>query len=115
MAARIPHPLSALSLNETNQARDIVLSLHPGTIVNFRTVYLTEPPKAEVIPFLALEHAGKVTEFTPRPARLAEARYDVVTTGSKYPEYHESVVDLRTLQRVKHQVVGSEHHASLTV
>ncbi|KAH8679122.1 copper amine oxidase [Ilyonectria robusta] len=115
MAAAIPHPLSALSLSETNQARDIVLALHPGTIVNFRTVYLTEPPKAEVVPFLALEHAGKVNELTPRPARLAEARYDVVRNGQNRPEYHESVVDLRTSQRVKHQIVGSEHHASLTM
>jgi primary-amine oxidase len=111
----IPHPLSHLSLNETNQARDIVLGLHPGTVLNFRTVYLHEPPKAEVLPFLDLEHAGKVTESTPRPSRLAQARYDVIKPGSKRPEYHESVVDIRTRQRVSHQVVGTEHHASLTM
>ncbi|KAI5457652.1 copper amine oxidase [Mariannaea sp. PMI_226] len=110
-----PHPLSQLNLDETNQARDIVLGLHPGTVINFRTVYLLEPPKAEVLPFLDLEHAGKVTESTPRPPRLAQARYDVIKPGSKRPEYHESVVDLRTRQRVNHQVVGTEHHASLTM
>lgn len=111
----IPHPLSHLSLTETNRARDVVLGLHPGTVLNFRTVYLFEPPKAEVLPFLELEHAGKVTESTPRPARLAQARYDVIKPGSKRPEYHESVVDIHSGKRVSHQVVGSEHHASLTV
>lgn len=115
MATRIPHPLSDLTVEETNQARDLVLALHPGTVVNFRTIYLIEPPKADVLPFLELEHAGKVTELTPRPARLAQARYDVVHSGSKIPEYNESVVDLRKSHRVSHQVVGSEHHASLTV
>ncbi|PFH56838.1 hypothetical protein XA68_15930 [Ophiocordyceps unilateralis] len=109
-----PHPLSSLSVDEINQARDLVLKLHPGTVIDFRTIYLLEPPKADVLPFLALEHAGNVTRSTPRPARLAQARYDVIG-GSQAAEYHESVVDLGAGQRVSHQVIPTEHHAGLTV
>ncbi|KAH8890097.1 copper amine oxidase [Thozetella sp. PMI_491] len=114
MANPIPHPLSDLTIEETNRARDIVVALHPNTVIDFRVIYLLEPPKAEVLPFLALEHAGKLTAETPRPARLAQTRYDVIG-GSKVPQYHESVIDLNTQKRVNHQIVGSEHHASLTV
>ncbi|KAH8898240.1 copper amine oxidase [Thozetella sp. PMI_491] len=114
MATHLPHPLSDLSVDETNRARDAVLALHPGTVIDFRTIYLLEPPKAEVVPFLELEHAGKLTGDSSRPSRLAQARYDVIG-GSRVPEYHESVIDINTLHRVGHNVIGSEHHASLTI
>ncbi|CAK7217147.1 hypothetical protein SEUCBS140593_003106 [Sporothrix eucalyptigena] len=75
-AATIPHPLSALSAAETNRARDVVVSLHQGCVLDFRTIYLHEPSKADVLHFLELEHAGKVTADTPRPARLAQANFE---------------------------------------
>jgi primary-amine oxidase len=109
-----PHPLSALSVAETNKVRDIIVSLHPNCVLDFRTVYMLEPPKAEVVPFLALEHAGKVTPRTKRPPRLAQAKYDVIG-NSKTPQYHESVIDINSGERRSHQIVGTEHHASLTV
>lgn len=114
MAARIPHPLSGLSIAEVNQARDVVLSLHPGSVIDFRAIYLYEPMKSEVLQFLDLEHSGLITEDTPRPARLAQARYDVIG-GSKVPSYQESIINLRTSQRVKHEIVGSQHQPGLTV
>lgn len=109
-----PHPLSGLTADEINRARDVVLRLHPGTVIDFRSIFLLEPPKAEVVPFLALEHAGKVTASTPRPARLAQAWYDVIG-GSQAAEYHESVIDVGAAKRVGHKVVPTEHHAGLTV
>ncbi|KJZ75173.1 Copper amine oxidase 1 [Hirsutella minnesotensis 3608] len=114
MGVSIPHPLSSLSVEETNQARDTVLKLHPGAIVDFRTIYLLEPPKLEVKLFLELEHNGSVTDDTPRPARLAQVRYDVIG-GLKAAEYHESVIDVIACKRVGHTIVGSAHHAGLTV
>ncbi|RCI13077.1 hypothetical protein L249_1115 [Ophiocordyceps polyrhachis-furcata BCC 54312] len=106
--------VALLSIQETNQARDLVLKLHPGAVIDFRTIYLLEPPKAEVLPFLALEHAGKVTRSTPRPARLAQAKYDVIG-GSKAAEYHESVLDLTAAKVVSHEVIPTDFHAGLTV
>jgi len=38
-----------------------------------------------------------------------------VVGADRVPEYHESVVDIEQQKRVKHQVVGKEHHACLTV
>lgn len=114
MAVFFPHPLSNLSVEETNQARDLVLKLHPETVVNFRATFLLEPPKAEVKIFLELEHAGRITSDAPRPSRLAQVQYDVIS-GLKTAGYHESVIDLREAKRISHQIIGPEHHAGLTV
>lgn len=110
----VPHPLSDLSAEETNKARDVVLKLHPGTVVDFRATYLLEPNKKDVLKFLEDEHAGKLTADTPRPPRLAQVKYDVIG-GSEAAQYHESIIDVVTSERVKHTVVGQEHHASLCV
>lgn len=110
----LPHPLSALSIDETNLARDVVRQQHSEVVLDFRQIFLQEPPKAEVLSFLEAEHSDNLSESTPRPARLALVTYDVIG-GSRVPEYHESIVDLTKKERVKHQVVSSDHHASLTV
>ncbi|KAK8069443.1 hypothetical protein PG994_006059 [Apiospora phragmitis] len=110
-----PHPLSALSLEETNLARDIVKDSYSDVVIQFRQILLHEPPKSQVTAFLDLEHSGKVTEDTPRPSRLALATYDVIG-GTKFPEYHESIIDLREKRRVCHEVVSSDtHHGSLAI
>lgn len=110
----VPHPLSDLSVEETTIARDVVLKLHPGAVVDFRAIYLLEPNKEDVLRFLELEHAGKVTTAITRPERLAQVKYDVIG-GSEPTQYHESFINLVTSQRVKHTVVGQEHHASLSM
>ncbi|KAK1726039.1 copper amine oxidase [Colletotrichum acutatum] len=112
--APIPHPLSALSPEETNRARDIVLAAHGGSVLDFRVIYLWEPPKADVTKFLELEHSGKLTASSPRPARCAQAFYDVIGGASK-AQYTESIVDLGLGKIVDQKVIGSEHQASLTV
>lgn len=112
--APVPHPLSGLSVDESNRARDIILATHKGVVLDFRTIFLVEAPKAEVVAFLELENAGKVTPDTPRPARLAEVKYDVIG-GSKTPEYHESIVNLTTGERVDDQILDDGKHASLTM
>jgi primary-amine oxidase len=109
-----PHPLSDLSTEESNLARDAVLRLHPGTVIDFRTIYLQEPNKEDVLRFLEVEHAGKVTTTTPRPARLAQVKYDVIG-GSEPTQYHESSINLVTAERIKHTIVGQEHQANLSM
>lgn len=112
--AQIPHPLSALSLDETNAARDAVLEAHKGSVLQFRLIYLLEPPKAEVLAFLELEHAGKVTADTPRPVRTAQVSYDVIG-GKSSAEYHESIVDVRLKKVVGSKNVDQKHQASLVL
>lgn len=112
------HPLAILSPEETNTARDLVRAAYPtGTILDFREIYLNEPPKSQLLEFLALEHAGRLSPTTPRPPRLALCQYDVIGAdgADRIPEYHESVVDLAARKRVKHTIVGKQHHAALTL
>lgn len=109
-----PHPLAGLSLDEINVARDVVVASHPDTIIYFREIYLSEPPKAQLTEFLALEHSGRLSPTTPRPSRLALCQYDVIGQ-EKSTEYHESVVDIRLRRRVRHQIVDKKFHAALAV
>jgi primary-amine oxidase len=109
-----PHPLAILSEAETNLARDVVIAEHPNTVIDFREIYLSEPPKDQLREFLALEHAGRLSPTTPRPPRLATCQYDVIG-ADRIPSFHESVVDVVARKRVKHNIVGKQHHAALTL
>ncbi|KAK1958681.1 copper amine oxidase [Colletotrichum sublineola] len=99
-----PHPLAALSKDEFNGARDIVTRLYASDYsLFFRAIFLQEPKKAELVPFLQAEHAGVVTDETPRPPRRARLQYDVIKPGSM-PEYTQSVVDLKSKKEVERTV-----------
>lgn len=112
----VPHPFKILSLEETRTARDIVLSLHPDVVVDFREIFLQEPEKELMKQYLALEHAAKPGQSpaSQRVPRLAKVLYDVVGSD-KIPEYHESLVDVQQKKRVRHEVVGKEKQATLTL
>ncbi|KAL3453207.1 copper amine oxidase [Aspergillus insuetus] len=109
-----PHPLAILSEEEINLARDIVVAQHPNTVIDFREIFLQEPPKEQLLEFLALEHSGRLSPTTPRPPRLALCQYDVIGSD-RVPSYEETVVDVVAKKSVKHTVVGKEHHAALTL
>lgn len=109
-----PHPLNILSLAETQKARQLVLDHHPDVVVDFREIFLQEPPKAELTAFLDLEHSGQLISSSSQPARLAKCQYDVIGSD-KIPEYHESIVNVETGKRTKHEVIGKQHHAALTL
>jgi primary-amine oxidase len=109
------HPLKQLSIEETNAARDVTLSLHEGSVLEFREIFLEEPPKAELLKFLELEHSGQLSADSPRPARLAKVQYDVIGGGSKVPVFHESVIDLGRGERISHEVISSDYQAALTL
>jgi primary-amine oxidase len=109
-----PHPLASLTIDETNIARDVVLSCHPDTAIGFRTISLQEPAKAELIHFLELEHTENLSSNTPRPRRLAKVNYDVIDS-SKTPKYMESIVDVETKEKVSAELINNDVHACLTV
>lgn len=108
------HPLSILSIAETNLAREIVLAHHDKEVIDFREIFLQEPTKAELVKYLQLEHSGRLSPSSPRPARLAKCQYDVIGQD-RIPSYHESVVDIGSRQRIKHEIIGKEHQAALTL
>lgn len=111
-----PHPFKILNVEETRIARDVVLSLHPDVVVDFREIYLQEPEKELMKQYLDLEHAVQPGQSptSKLPPRLAKCQYDVVGSD-KVPEYHESVIDVQQKKRVRHEVVGKEKQASLTL
>lgn len=109
-----PHPFQILSVAETQVARDVILASHPDEVVDFREIFLKEPNKAELRPYLALEHAGRLSPTTPRPARLAKCMFDVIGSD-KIPKYHESIVDIDRRKRIGHEAISQQHHASLTL
>jgi len=110
----VPHPLDQLSLAETTVARNVILEAHPDSIVQFREIFLQEPPKELLRRFLDVEHNRKVDGDIPRPPRQALCQYDVVGK-SKIPQFHESVVDIDNKKETSQVVVSSQHHASLTM
>lgn len=105
------HPLDLLSVQETNDVRDIVLKSHPKQIIYFRETYLQEPPKQDLIKYLAAEHSGQKPISIPRTAL---AQYDVIGSDG-VPQFHESVINLNTQERVSHVVVPKKFHACLTM
>lgn len=110
----LAHPLLPLTIPEVHVARNIVLSIHKNSILDFRSLSLEEPPKAELQPFLDLEHAGLLKADTPRPARLARVTYDVIS-GDRVAKYYESLVDVLNGTIVSQEVVDQPAHAALTL
>ncbi|EME42141.1 hypothetical protein DOTSEDRAFT_45705 [Dothistroma septosporum NZE10] len=108
-----PHPLQQLSVQETKQAKDTLISEHDkDEVLIIREIFLNEPKKADLQKFLALEHSDSLTPSSPRPSRQALCQYDVIGTD-KIPYFHEAVIDLNKQARVKHEVIGKEQHAPL--
>jgi primary-amine oxidase len=110
---QLPHPLDLLSVTDSDRARQVILDARGSNVaIQFRSIALEEPPKKELWPFLELEHAGRLNENTPRPARQARVQYDVIR--GKDVEYTESFVDLVTGRETQYRVVDKVHQAALT-
>ena len=109
-----PHPFDPLSLEEVRIARQVILDANPQRMVDFREIYLREPAKELMKPYLDLEHSGRVDDATARPPRLAKVQYDVIGSDKTF-EFHEASVDLRTKQLATHEVIHESHHANLTM
>ena len=110
----LPHPLDQLSLSESDSARQAILDARgPNVAINFRSIFLEEPPKKELTQFLELEHSGRVTARTLRPSRLAKVQYDVFRGDNEY-QYMESWVDVNSSKEVRKRLVDKMHQASLT-
>lgn len=108
------HPLSPLSVIEANVARDVILQLHDKSVLDFRTISLEEPPKAQLQPYLDAEATGILTAKTTRPDRIARVTYDVVSENKVF-KFYESLVDISTKTLVQQDLIDSAHHAPLTL
>jgi primary-amine oxidase len=76
----LEHPLGPLTANEITESAKIIRSLWPAnTDVQFKAITLQEPNKADLVPFLAAEHAG---ESTPTIERRSFVVYYIRNTVS---------------------------------
>jgi primary-amine oxidase len=115
MVMHAPHPLAPLTVEETNHARDIVLASSPEDVVQFRMIYRQEPEKAQLVPFLDLEHAGALTSTSPRPPRLACVHYvRAHKSRDKKADEVEAIVDLGKREVVSKKVIGTMFLAGLS-
>lgn len=113
-SSKLSHPLAQLSEAEFLKARDIVVKLHGSAeSIFFRAIHLQEPTRAELVPFLELEHAGQLTDETKRPPRLALVEHDVI--GTDHHEYTRSVVNLGTGEVISTDAVGRTSQPYFTV
>ncbi|KAF4965928.1 hypothetical protein FSARC_6315 [Fusarium sarcochroum] len=111
MASSQPHPLTQLSQEEFIIARTTVLKHHgPETPLFFRSIYLHEPNKDELVPFLIAEHDGSLSETTPRPARCAEVEYDIISDDR---EFTRAIVDIKAGVVVSKAVLEQNAHPFL--
>lgn len=111
----MPHPLEQLTPAEIETACEVIRSTHPDTVIDFREVYLQEPPKKELRKYLDIEHATGVAPSDAFPPRLAKCQYDVVGGGQKVPAFCETLIDVVNKAVVKKEVIGTDQHASLTL
>jgi primary-amine oxidase len=111
--AVLRHPLEQLSSDEVDIAREVIKKARQSLLL-FRNVFTVEPPKAELVKFLAAEHAGKVSADTPRPPRQARVQYDVIGQDKSH-QYFESVVDLESQTEVSKRTVESGRQQAFTL
>lgn len=67
---------------------------------------MREPAKAELKPFLDVEHSGKLTPTTPRPPRLAEVQYDIIRNDKSH-DYTESIVDINARKELQSRTLDT--------
>lgn len=108
-----PHPLDPLSTTETDRSRQAILdACGTDVAIKFRSIFLEEPPKTELLDFLDLEHSGKLTADTTRPKRIAKVQYDIIR-GDKSHEYVESWVDVLGGVELRRRAVDKIHEAGI--
>ena len=107
-AVAAPHPLADLSGAEFTKARDAIVKVYKADqSLFFRSIYRWEPAKDELLPFLEAEHAGTLSDATPRPARIAAVEYEVID-GTKQV-FHRAGVNISTGEVVSNEPIPSKN------
>ncbi|CAG8137454.1 unnamed protein product [Penicillium salamii] len=105
------HPFDPLTPKEIIKAAAIVRDEFPAQNPNFRVITLKEPAKAEMVPFLDLEHRGEKTNK--RPARIARVQVVLGETANKFVELWvdlDQTCILQTQELVgKHPYIDSDY------
>ncbi|KAI5480277.1 primary-amine oxidase [Pseudohyphozyma bogoriensis] len=99
------HPLSSLTKEEQQLAVSIVKAYNKGKQLSFRRVYLCEPEKALVVPYLKAQNAG--TSLPAPPPRRVQALFYF---SGELP-FIEAIVDLASKRVVGQRILDGMHGA----
>ncbi|KAJ9145330.1 Amine oxidase [Pleurostoma richardsiae] len=105
-AAYPAHPLGPLTGEEISQSSKLIKSQWPeGTLFQFKVITLQEPPKAELVPYLAAERAGEKPKDIDRKSFVV---YYIKNTD----KLHEAVVNLTSKTVESNVRLGDFIHAN---
>ncbi|KJR88913.1 primary-amine oxidase [Sporothrix schenckii 1099-18] len=111
MTAETPlaHPLGPLTAAEITAATALVRKAWPeGTLFQFKVVTLQEPPKAELVPYLAAERAGTAASSLPVIPRRVYVAYYLRNTH----KFHEAMANLSTGTLERNVRLPADKHAN---
>ncbi|KAH8665733.1 copper amine oxidase [Tricladium varicosporioides] len=105
-SAGLQHPLGPLTADEIRESARLIKGLWPSTVdLQFKSITLQEPNKAELIPFLAAEHSSRQT-----PA--IERRSFIVYYLRNTDKLHEAIVSLSTGKVESNVRLGPNVHSN---
>ncbi|KAA8566226.1 hypothetical protein MFRU_019g01260 [Monilinia fructicola] len=103
----LEHPLGPLTAGEILQSSKIVKGLWPTEVtIQFKTVTLQEPEKAELVPFLNAEHSGS-------PLPKVDRKSFVVYYLKNTDKLHEAIINLSTGEVESNVRLGPNIHSSI--
>ncbi|TGO73773.1 hypothetical protein BELL_0332g00030 [Botrytis elliptica] len=101
----LEHPLGPLTAAEILQSSQIIKSSWPAEVtLQFKSITLEEPKKAELVPFLAAEHSGSAL---PKIDRRSFVVYYIKNTD----KLHEAIVNLSAGQVESNVRLGPNVHS----
>jgi primary-amine oxidase len=109
-----PHPLHNITPAEIGRASQIVTSIlqeghGPSYAIYFKHIYLSESPKALLMPYLDAESEGVPAEQRPYVPRLAGVVYHTVDNPR---EFFEIIVSLDSETEVELRLPRKGQHSS---
>ncbi|PQE19221.1 primary-amine oxidase protein [Rutstroemia sp. NJR-2017a BBW] len=100
------HPLGPLTASEIIQSSKIVKGLWPSaTSLQFKSITLQEPSKADLVPYLTAEHSGKQLPDVPR-------RSFVIYYIRNTDKLHEAIINLTTGEVESNVRLGPNVHSN---
>ena len=82
--ATLQHPLGPLTASEISESASLIKGLWPSnTNIQFKSITLQEPAKADLVPFLEAEHTGRQTPAVERRSFVVYYIRNTVSIFSK--------------------------------
>ncbi|KAK4133513.1 hypothetical protein BT67DRAFT_383051 [Trichocladium antarcticum] len=102
------HPFDPLTPGEIQLAATILQHHVPESGIVFRVITLWEPPKAEMVPFLDLEHGGDKMATPPARVARVQAYVDKVLSEFKVHLDQQAVIAHESLH-VRHSHIDADY------